>query len=182
MPAWPSAWALAGSCCAENRVPVRGKRLIIRPPSTPIPTSEPPTPTPTRIPGNPVEIGFYDPTDNIYEVTVSGDLAYLTGNGLHVLDISDPANPVELSFLDTPGRAWDVAISGNFAYLASGAEGIFVIDISDPSNPIVTGSHNTPEFAQGIAVAGDLAYVADRFDGLGEMAFILWTSPTPRIR
>ena len=136
------------------------------PTSTPTQTIEPPTPTPTSIPDNPVEVGFYNPPDNIFEVTISGEIAYITGNGLHVLDISDPANPVELSFLDTPGRAWDVALSGDFAYLAGGAEGIIVIDISDPSNPIVAGSHNTPEFAQGIAVAGDLAYVADRFDGL----------------
>ncbi len=99
------------------------------------------------------------------------------GDGLHVLDVSDPSAPVKIGFYPTPDAALDVAIVGNTAYVAEVYSetddprergGLRILDLSDPAQPNEIGFYpmnpsqadeferpNAPRGARGVAVAGD---------------------------
>jgi hypothetical protein len=82
-------------------------------------------------------------------VAVSGDHAYLSGNGLRVIDVSTPSAPAEVGFVDTTGSEVDVAASGGYAYVAYAGDeytgtGLRVIDVSTPSAPVEVGFVETP--------------------------------------
>ena len=91
------------------------------------------------------------------------------GNGLLVIDISDPANPTEVGSYPTD-RAKGVFASGSHAYVADGGvadggRGLLVIDVSDPANPTEVGSLPTGN-AKDVYVSGSFACVAGGGDGL----------------
>ena len=103
-----------------------------------------------------MRVGDYETTGAAYSVAVSGAHAFVAdgnwpsragsiGEGLLVLDISDPANPVRVGA--TGGNAQSVAISGTHAYVVGGLPGLQVIDIGDPANPLLAGSVETPGVA-----------------------------------
>ena len=111
-------------------------------------------------PSEPDEVGaIYDAAapDGAADIAVSGNTAYVSGSGakdafypgdgLWVIDISDPENPQEVKFLDLPNAGWQLAVSGSTLYAldAYGANGganpeeplsLRVIDISSPFNPV----------------------------------------------
>ncbi len=125
-------------------------------------------------PGNPSEVGSYDPydgpCDNLYrawEVAVSGNYAYVANErlGLRIIDITDPEDPYEVSFYIT-SSAFDVVVSGNYAYVADATAGLKIIDISHPKSPIFVDSCGTPGQANSVAVYGDYAYVVCHIAGL----------------
>ncbi|MBN2425372.1 MAG: T9SS type A sorting domain-containing protein, partial [Calditrichaceae bacterium] len=62
-------------------------------------------------------------------VAVSGAYAYVAdeGDGLRIIDISNPAAPTESGFFDTGGSALGVAVSGAYAYVADGGDGLCII-------------------------------------------------------
>ena len=55
------------------------------------------------------------------------------GNGLRVIDVSDPTAPVRVGFYDT-GEAFGVYVSGSYAYVADWGDGIYII-----RNDLITG-------------------------------------------
>ncbi len=114
------------------------------------------------------EVGYYDTPGWAFDVTVSGNYAYVADSysGLRIINISNPGSPSETGFYDTPGWAHDVAVSGNYAYVADYASGLRIINISNPSSPYETGFYDTPGSAQGVVVSGNYAYVADSHSGL----------------
>ncbi len=117
-------------------------------------------------PENPEEIGSIYNLDDIMDVWVSGDYAYLAVNnqrGLRVVSIADPANPREVGYYDSPLRnAKGIAVSGNYAYVTDWRRGLFVISIADPENPEEVGFFDTPGVASSVALLEDgLIYVAD---------------------
>ena len=111
-------------------------------------------------PSEPDEVGaVYDHAapDGAADIAVAGNTAYISGSGakdafypgdgLWVIDISDPEKPKEVKFLDLPNAGWQLAISGSTLYAldAYGAKSganleeplsLRVIDISNPSNPV----------------------------------------------
>ena len=114
-------------------------------------------------------------------VALSGNLAYVAGGGLWIVDISDPRNPAKVGEYDDPGVGQppqppsfnDVTIAGNFVYaIGQGNAGAFIriVDISDPRRPTARGSLVVPPGATGwgpsMAVAGNILYVADGGAGL----------------
>lgn len=52
------------------------------------------------------------------------------GQGVHVLDNSDPAHPVKLSFIAIPGNV-DMAVKDNVLYVDNAVD-LVALDISDP--------------------------------------------------
>ncbi len=93
-------------------------------------------------------------------MVVAGDLAYLAGSRLRVVDVSDPTAPLEVASLDTPGSTLDLALDGSLLYLAQGSSGLQVVDVSTPT-PQLIGSLDTPGSASDLAVVGSLLALGD---------------------
>ncbi len=98
----------------------------------------------------------------LYEgMALSGDIliACRHGNGLEILDVSDPASLQTLAEVDLV-NSWDVAISGDHAFVADGMGGMAVVDLSDPANPQHLYSLPCSGAALDVDIEGGLAVLA----------------------
>ena len=118
-------------------------------------------------PANPSLAGSFIAPGRTYDVSVSGDYAYIANGayGLLIVDVSDPASIDSAGCFDTPDTARAVFISGNYAYIADGNSGLIIVDISNPANPSEVGSYDTPGFAKDVYINGNYAYIADYWNG-----------------
>lgn len=89
----------------------------------------------------------------------------LGGDGLAVVDVSDPSRPYLRSLLKPGGTTLDVELKGGHAYLACSSKGVLVADLRDPARPLPRWEHPT-SYARRVHVAGGRIYAADRNDGL----------------
>lgn len=124
------------------------------------------------------QVGGYRTNGSVNGVAVSGSRAYLAarGEGLEIVDISDPSAIRRLGGIDT-WDALDVAVEGSYAYVADGDNGLRVIDISDPARPQIVGG-NSLFYASAVLVNGNRVFVTAGKDGL----VILKTyQPPPRL-
>jgi hypothetical protein len=121
-------------------------------------------------PHNPYVTGCYQNADSIlgYSVKVDGDYAYVGGDRLMVLDISNPSMPWPIGYYDHNGHGMDLEIVADTVFMTT-ANSIYVLDISTPWSPervypwsIYTATSKT----NGIQVANGLFYVADWHAGL----------------
>ncbi|MBN1888095.1 MAG: carboxypeptidase regulatory-like domain-containing protein [Thermoflexales bacterium] len=120
-------------------------------------------------------------TQDAADVAVSGSRAYVAaeGDGLHVVDLSDPTRPRQMGFYSLPGHeARAVVVSDTVAYVAGGQSGLRLIDVTDAYDPAELGFYDTPGYAQGVAVSGTHAYVADGDAGLRVLDVSDPASPT----
>ena len=83
-------------------------------------------------PFHPVEVATVITPGDARDVTVSGDLAYVSDgdNGVLVFDITDPTDPVEVRRIVTPGSAKAVAVEGRTLVVADGAGGLTTLNLS----------------------------------------------------
>lgn len=81
------------------------------------------------------------------------------GEGLLVVDVTDPAAPVRTATVELDGPALDVHVDGDRALVAMGEAGMAVIDLL-AAPPAVTQIVSIPGFAAGVTAQGDTAYVA----------------------
>lgn len=103
------------------------------------------------------------PLDNDTDVELVGQHAFLSTNGLEVLDVSNPYAPVLVGAL--AGIQGQLDAEGDILYSAS--DGDFrVIDIHDPSLPALLGSETFSGTVRDVAAAGELAFVSTAIDGL----------------
>jgi len=103
------------------------------------------------------------------DLHVHGDLAYLgTGQGLMILDISNPTRPKYMSHLDcVAGGTTDVYAADDHVYLASGAQALRIVDVSDPAVPALVGELDVSnDWINAIFVRGDFAFLSHG-NGLG---------------
>lgn len=115
------------------------------------------------------EVGAYQPSGIVVDVTVSGTLAFLSGreDGVHLVDVSNPAQPQLIATRHVAGGSvWGVALAGDIAFLAAGAAGVVAMDVSNPAQPQMLDTYDTPGYAWQVTVAGDFVYVADERGGL----------------
>ncbi|MEW5801635.1 MAG: C13 family peptidase [bacterium] len=96
----------------------------------------------------PWEAGKYDISDSdnplamTMDVALSGDYAFVAGggwhgsqgNGLQVINVSDPYRPMLVGTCDT-GSAYDVAIEGDYVYVAAEDYGLFKLKINTGPSP-----------------------------------------------
>ena len=70
--------------------------------------------------------------------------AIVGGNGMSVVDVTDPTTPVQVAHLtNVPG--FDVKVWSNYAYCGTSGGGTGrVVDLSDPANPQIVGSFPSP--------------------------------------
>ncbi|MBI4650685.1 hypothetical protein HY745_05255 [Candidatus Desantisbacteria bacterium] len=75
-----------------------------------------------------------------YIFVASGDVGMSKGEGIIVMDISDPVSPNTKAIFKTQGSANALQIVNNFLYVADGEGGFLIFDISNPENPALIGS------------------------------------------
>jgi hypothetical protein len=74
------------------------------------------------------------------KIMIQGNIAYsLPGDGLHLLDISQPTAPLLLGQYDTDNYLYDLSVQGDTVYLI-GWNGLEIVDVTDPANPQQIGS------------------------------------------
>lgn len=84
-------------------------------------------------PAKPVESGaIFDQaaSDGAFDIAVAGQLAYLSGeggkdafypgNGIWVIDISNPQTPKAVKFVKAPNERWQISLDGSSLYLLDG--------------------------------------------------------------
>lgn len=131
-------------------------------------------------PANPVLVGHtpfnavplspppFPAIDGAYDVTVSGNFAFVTSErrgSFSVFDISDPSNPtfiVESPHSDLVNARF-LALDGAYLYFADPKQNaIGIFDVSDPRNPQFVSKLSNSAVLKGahsVAVLGDYAYV-----------------------
>ncbi len=112
-------------------------------------------------PAAPVEIGFLDTFNEAYDVSVSGDHAFVAARtaGLRVIDVSDPANMVEVGFANPDEWIYGVEIHDQTAYLATWWDGLVLMDVTVPASPARINRHDTRGISDLVTAAGDMAYL-----------------------
>lgn len=121
------------------------------------------------IPSAPVHLGSRELGNDINDIFVSGNYAYLANthsNEIRTWDVSDPANITEVSSYDPAGAAGgkSVYVLNNRAYLgrltsAAGNE-LHVIDVTSPSALLNLGSKEINSDVNDIVARDFLAFLA----------------------
>ncbi len=120
-------------------------------------------------PYSPLALAFHGTIGHTYEgAEMTGTHIYACrhGDGLEVVDISNPGQPVTASTINSLVNAWDVALAGNTAYVADGMGGLAVIDITDPAVPVHVTSVAASGAAVDVALGGNFAVVCVGSAGL----------------
>jgi hypothetical protein len=105
-------------------------------------------------------------------VRVSDGLAFVAikGDGLRIIDVSDPAAMKQVGHRHRPGGYNDVKLAerasdgARFALCSGDPVGVDVVDVSDPGNPRVVTNFSQSGSVHTLFLEGDRAYLAD--DGL----------------
>lgn len=106
---------------------------------------------------------------NVWSVDIKRNYAYLAGQGMHIVDISNPESLQQLNFQDI--RVEDLYVSNDFAYLTS--DGLKIMDISNPKNPTEIGYYveekPVPQHPQlgDLVVSGNYVLVLSQGEGVG---------------
>ncbi|MGY5860171.1 MAG: hypothetical protein RTU63_12445, partial [Candidatus Thorarchaeota archaeon] len=93
------------------------------------------------------------------QILVEGNIAYVVnyGDGLYIVNITDPSDPTQLGYVDTTD-AWDVALYGDYAYVV-GDGVIDVINVTIPSSPSWETSIDVTGNERGVEIDGKTAFV-----------------------
>jgi len=107
--------------------------------------------------------------DYATSLTVDGDYAYVGGDGLSVINVSDPHQPTLHGFCDIFGTIESIAAEGGLVYLVQCKYcpgRLTVVDASDPTAPTVVGFLDTPGPMWNVIVEQRTAYIAAHSSGL----------------
>lgn len=117
---------------------------------------------PGFFPANPTVVGHLAFGNHwALAVAVSGTTAYVAtdGDGVQIVDVTDPEAPVLLGTERTALRPAGLAASGTQLYVAGADQGLVILDVSDPRAPVELG-HLDVAPAFNVTVAGTTAFVA----------------------
>jgi hypothetical protein len=106
----------------------------------------------------------------ICDIKISGNYAYIAGDGLRIVDITYPTNPTEVGFNQSPNLARGLVLSGDYVFLTDHFfQGLRVFNVSDPSDPVEVNFTPFPQRTRGIARSGNYLYLqASVWIGEGE--------------
>jgi hypothetical protein len=114
----------------------------------------------------PVLLGVYPyPLSNVAGIEVVEPYAFISDDGLTIVDISNPTNPTFKGRFAIPRTnpqlisSWDVRVVGDLAYVVAGEAGLYIIDVADKVHPTLRSHIATPEYATDLRVEGSFAYV-----------------------
>ena len=120
-------------------------------------------------PCSPELIGYYYDDEQVKDVAVANDLAYLLGSrDLQVLDVSNPASPKlmgRVSFNDSVatnplGEFYFLCLDDSTVYAARKSKKLFAIDVGQPSDPKIKSTFNLRNIPVGLSVSNGYLYVA----------------------
>ncbi len=113
-------------------------------------------------------LGQLDTEGTASGLAISGSLALVAdeGNGLVIVDVSNPAQPVEIGHYPTPDGASHVLLDGSIAYVACRNAGVEVVDLRNPRQPARVAHLATRGTAMRLALEGTTLYVAAYSAGL----------------
>ncbi len=118
---------------------------------------------------NPDILGCYQNPDSVIgtSVKVVGNIAYVSGYGLHVISVSNPVYPYEISYSSYSSGSRDLEVIGDSVFITSAAR-VWGYNVINPNDPwIFFGAIPTETYwANGIEVANDLVYIANGDSGL----------------
>ena len=112
------------------------------------------------VPSNPTLVGSLN-VGSLRHVTASGTTAYVSanGNGLVIVDVSNPASPTLVS---THGYyAQSCAVSDGIAFVALGDFGFTLVDVSVPDSPTTIGTYDTPGSCNDVVLLPGRAITTD---------------------
>lgn len=99
-------------------------------------------------------------------VAVTGNRAYVAGNGLSIIDISDNSNPMVLGQIPFDYTGMDVALADTFAFVTGYFMSPYlnigqfdIISIADEHNPYLISSTSLPKVGYCLAIQGNYAYL-----------------------
>lgn len=111
---------------------------------------------------------------------VRDHLAFVgTGQGLLILDVTDPARPQYLSHLDcVDAGTTDVYAAGDHVYLAAGAQPLRIVNVVDPSLPQLVGELSVNSlYVNALYAEGDHLFLSQGLEGLGRVVVSSPESP-----
>ena len=104
----------------------------------------------------------------IREVDVHSGIAYMAspGNGVEVIDVTDPASPQKITTVAGTKGAWDVHIHNEYLYVGCHGYGIKILSLSDKKSPRIISSFRDNDGGEALGVWGDgkHLYVADNYN------------------
>jgi hypothetical protein len=103
-------------------------------------------------------VGVWDRLSFASDIAISGNYAYVVGDTLEIIDISNPDQPVYRSNYNIY-YGTDISIVGNYAYV-TGDYHLKILDISNPTTPILKSTSYTYGGSESVEVVGNYAYVA----------------------
>lgn len=119
-------------------------------------------------PAQPKRIGYIGESFRSFNAVAEGNTlaAYESGQGIRLIDISNPANPQQKSFIPS-FSVWCMTIANKSLYFSDNDYHLQIWDISKPEQPVFLGKIPGMKFWLGdVAVYGRYAYVTDMRSGL----------------
>ncbi len=118
-------------------------------------------------PYDPVRLGTVEGYGPGLAVDFPAQVAYMAGEGLVAVDISDPTDMQILADVPVPGYAVeDIVLVGDMAYVAGSIAGMHALDISDRRAPRLIATAMTGDEARSVAAGAGRIYVAAHFGQL----------------
>lgn len=109
--------------------------------------------------------------------------AGVSGEGVHIIDVTDPAAPAYESFLPLTHSPSDIDLEGSYLYVMAGHLGLLIYDVANPAQPLYQGSLAFGYSASVVRAAGTTLYVGRRVGDDIEKLFVIDASDpqTPAI-
>jgi hypothetical protein len=126
-------------------------------------------------PSSPKLIGQYSPDEQVMDVVVANNFAYLLGDSdllvIDVLSIGSPTFIGKVSFNDTvtttlEGNFDFLCLNGSTIYVARKSQKLFAVDVRDPSHPVIKSNYTLREIPVGISQSNGYLYVAELDTGI----------------
>ena len=112
------------------------------------------------------------------DICLVADHAYLAGDDLLIVDVSDPEHPAVAATHTLPGQADRVDINGRYAHVATDT-GLYVLDLADPLHPVEVASYHSIVGVRNICAVDSCLYVAAEESGLFLLRFGVEPTVTP---
>jgi hypothetical protein len=118
------------------------------------------------IPSEPAVSALVNVTfDEVFDVAVQSDLAFVADRGLRVIDLSSSAGPALVAQVEDLGPTVAVAVDGQHAVVLDSNGVMTLFDVSNPIEPTNVGRYDTEVAGHAIALDGTLVAVGSD-DGL----------------